>query len=95
MGNVSPLLAPALGFVRENSYKIIIGAVLLSASVASFYLTVYTLKKLKLEIFSYYPFDRFFPQSGQWSILYFLVVVVLLGAIIYLLSRGGFYLAPA
>jgi len=60
-----------------------------------FTITSLSLKKLKVKVFSYYPFDRFFPQSGRWSVVYFIITIALLGIIIYLLARGNFYLAPA
>ena len=52
-------------------------------------------QKLKPEIISYYPFDKFFPKSGRWSAIYFLITLILLGTLVYFFTKGGFYLAPA
>jgi len=60
-----------------------------------FWITTLSLRKLKVSVFSYYPFDRFFPQSGKWSVFYFLITTILLGLLVYFLSKGDFYLAPA
>lgn len=84
-----------VGFIRANSYQIIVSLILGALSAAAIYVTVLSLRKLKVEVFEYYPFDKFFPQSGEWSIFYFLVVVLLLGGLIFILAKGGFYLSPA
>jgi len=89
------LLTPALDFVHVNLYKIIVAVAVTATSFLVFYLTAHSLRKLKMEVLPYYPFDRFFPQSGTWSVLYFLIVVIFLGALAYLLAKGGFYLSPA
>jgi hypothetical protein len=90
-----PLINPLLAFIRANFEKIIAAAATLLFCYAGFLVTTISLKKLKTEVFSYYPFDRFFPQSGEWSAGYFLIIVLLLGALVYLLTKGGFYLGPA
>lgn len=84
-----------LTFVQANIYQIEVALGVSAIAILCFYATIASLRKLKVEIFSYYPFDKFFPRSGSWSILYFLVVVLFLGALVYLLAKGGFYLAPA
>ena len=89
------LLTPGIDFVKTNFEKII----LITGSVLVLYLaywtTSYSLKKLKPEVFSYYPFNKFFPKSGHWSVVYFLITIILLGLLVYLITKGGFYLAPA
>lgn len=82
-------------FLHVNLFKITVGLGITAVTVLAFYITIFTLKKLKSEVLSYYPFDRFFPQSGKWSVLYFLIVILFLGALAYFLAKGGFYLSPA
>ena len=95
MGFLISLFTPALEVVRANIFQIIVVLVIGFVTSLAFYITISSLRKMKSEIFSYYPFDRFFPQSGRWSILYFLIMVVFLGGLIYFLAKGGFYLGPA
>lgn len=57
----------------------------------SFYLTVLSIKKLKVSIFSAYPFDLFFPGEKKWSAGFFIVIILILGALVFLLFKGGFY----
>ena len=95
MGFIISLLTPTLNFVQSNFYQIIVALVIGFVTSLVLFLTVSSLKKMKSEIFSYYPFDRFFPQSGRWSILYFLIMVVFLGGLIFFLAKGGFFLGPA
>ena len=85
----------ALNFLRSNLFKITVGLGIAVITALAFYITIFTLKKLKSEVLSYYPFDRFFPQSGKWSVLYFLIIILFLGALAYFLAKGGFYLGPA
>jgi hypothetical protein len=79
----------------SNVYKIAVVVVIALISSLVFYATTSSLKKLQVKIISYYPFGHFFPKSGSWSILYFLISILFLGALIYLLAKGGFYLNPA
>ncbi|OGM76706.1 hypothetical protein A2394_01515 [Candidatus Woesebacteria bacterium RIFOXYB1_FULL_42_36] len=95
MAVILSLLTPALDFVRTNFYQIIVIFVIAAVSLLAFTFTVSSLKNMKSEIFSYYPFDRFFPQSGRWSVLYFFILVIFLVGLIYFFAKGGFYLGPA
>jgi hypothetical protein len=95
MGAITSLLTPAIDFVRLNFYKIIATLVISFVTFLAFYVTVFSIRKMKPAVFSYYPFDRFFPGSGKWSILYFLIMIVFLAGLIYFLAKGGFYLGPA
>jgi len=88
-------LSASVAFLQENYIKIIIAIALFGISYFIFYLSVSSLKKLKTNIFSSYPFDLFFPHEGAWSIGYFLIAIILLGLLIFFLSKGGFYLKPA
>lgn len=63
--------------------------------VVGYIATTRSLKKLKSDVFSYYPFDKFFPKSGRWSVIYFLITIILLAALVVAIIKGGFYLAPA
>lgn len=95
MNKLITLLTPSLDFLKANLDKIII--ILISVFVLSFgyYITSYSLNKLKPEVISYYPFDKFFPKSGRWSVVYFLITIILLGALVFIIIKGGFYLSPA
>ena len=95
MNKFTFLLTPSIDFVKTNFEKIILimGAVLVLCF--AYWITSYSLKKLKPEVFSYYPFNKFFPKSGHWSVVYFLITIILLGLLVYLITKGGFYLAPA
>jgi hypothetical protein len=95
MAGLISIFTQVLSFFRANLYKIIVGLVVTLVAALAFYVTLFTLRKLKSEVLAYYPFDRFFPQSGKWSVLYFLIVIVFLGALAYFLAKGGFYLGPA
>ena len=95
MNTLRTFIAPTLNFVVANYVAIISILIVVAIFYFGFTITSLSLKKLKVKVFSYYPFDRFFPQSGRWSVVYFIITIVLLGAIIYLLARGNFYLAPA
>jgi hypothetical protein len=95
MAVIFSLLAPALDFARNNFIQIIGALAVAAVSLLAFTFTISSLKNMKSEFFSYYPFDRFFPQSGRWSVLYFFILVIFLGALIYFFAKGGFYLSPA
>ena len=95
MAVIFSLLAPALNFVRTNFYQIIVTFAVAAISLLAFTFTVSSLKNMKSDFFSYYPFDRFFPQSGRWSVLYFFILVIFLVGLIYFFAKGGFYLGPA
>lgn len=95
MSSLTLFINLIFGFILTNIYRIIVGVILTGISAAAFYITLTSIKKLKIGILPYYPFDKFIPQAGQWSVLYFLIIIVLIGALIFLLSRGGFYPVPA
>ncbi len=92
---LASIITPLIGFFRENYLKILLIIALFSISYVIFYLSTSSLKKLRTDIFSSYPFDLFFPREGVWSIGYFLIAILLLGLLIFFLSKGGFYLKPA
>lgn len=89
------LINPGIVFLKDNFQIILIVLISLVVFLLAFRLTSYSLGKLKSEIISYYPFDRIFPKSGHWSVLYFLITIVLLGVLVFAIIRGGFYMAPA
>lgn len=78
-----------------NFVAIIVSVITIVLVYVAFYITSLSLKKLKVEVFSGYPFDRFFPTSSKWSVGYFLIAIILLGLLIYFLAKGNFYLTPA
>ena len=88
-------ITPVFDFIKINFIEII--ATIISAV---FFYAVYrfmatSLKKLRTEIFSSYPFDLFFPASGGWSIGYFLLVIIFLGLLIIFMVKGNFVAGPA
>jgi len=89
------LLEPTLKFIQNNYLEIIVAFVAAIVFCAIFYITITSLKRLKTEISLSYPFDIFFPKEGQWSVGYFLVVIIVLGFLIFFLVKGNFYLQPA
>jgi len=89
------LLTPSIDFVKTNFEKIILITGSVIVLYFAYWITSYSLKKLKPEVFSYYPFNKFFPKSGHWSVIYFLITIILLGLLVYIIAKGGFYLAPA
>ena len=95
MKALTRLLTPTLNFIQENFAKIALAVGIILLFYLTFYLTIGSLKRLRVEIFSYYPFDRFFPRSGEWSVGYFLIAILLLGLLIFFLIKGEFYLGPA
>lgn len=95
MNTFISLIAPLTEFVRANFINILIVLGVILFLYIGFLVTSASLKKLNVDVFSYYPFDQFFPQSGKWSVLYFLIVIIILGLLIFFLSKGGFYLSPA
>ncbi len=95
MNKIILLITPGIDFVKANIEKIILIAVFLLIFYFGYWLTSYSLKKLKYEVISYYPFDKFFPKSGSWSVAYFVVVIILLVLLAYVITKGGFYPAPA
>lgn len=82
-------------FVNSNFSIIILVLVLILVIYLGYKLTFYTLGKLKSENFSYYPFDKFFPKSGKWSVTYFLVTIFILGILVFLILKGNFRFGPA
>jgi hypothetical protein len=86
---------PIVLYIQTNFVQIIGALVIATISVFAFSVTVSTLKNMKSDIFSYYPFDRFFPHSGRWSIFYFFMLIIFLAGLIYFFAKGGFYLNPA
>lgn len=95
MDTLISLIKPLTDFVHANLTNILVALGILIISYLGFLATTASLRKLKVKVYSYYPFDQFFPQSGKWSVIYFLIVILLLGVLIFFLGRGGFYLSPA
>lgn len=83
----------SLDFAKSN-----IGYILtIPAGIIIFYLlyrvSVTTLRKLRIEIFPSYPFDMFIPKSGEWSVGYFITIVLFLVLLTYFIVKGNFYSA--
>jgi hypothetical protein len=82
-------------FFGSIFFKVIICLAIAGFTYGVYWITIKSLRRLKSEVLSYYPFDLFFPQGGTWSVSYFLIVVLLLGLMFYLLSKGNFGVGPA
>jgi TRAP-type C4-dicarboxylate transport system permease small subunit len=95
VNKILSLISPSIDFVKTNIEKIILVFVSILVFYFGFWMTLYSLRKLKSETVSYYPFDKIFPKSGHWSVIYFLITIALLGLLVYIITKGGFYLAPA
>lgn len=95
MNKIFEFFKPLVSFFQNNLSTIILIIVSIFIIYLGYKLTSYTLGKLKSENFSYYPFDKFFPKSGHWSVTYFLVTILILGMLVFLILKGGFYLGPA
>lgn len=80
-----------LDFVINNLMIIAVVAVSLVIFYVAFYLTVLSIKKMKVSSFAAYPFDLFIPNEKGWTAGYFLVIILLLGILIYFIARGNFY----
>lgn len=89
------LITPSIEFVKINFVKIIFVLGGIGAFLLAYAITTSSLEKLKPETISYYPFDKFFPKSGKWSVIYFIITIILLGILVYAIIKGGFYLGPA
>ena len=92
---LADLISLVITFLKDNYVKIIIATTIILVFYLIFFLTTTSLKKLKTEIFSSYPFDLFFPQGGTWSVGYFLIALTGLGLLIYLMLQGKFIAGPA
>ena len=52
------------------------------------FLSVYkSIKYLKKGTKTYYPFDVFFPQSGFWSVLLYLIIILFFSICIYVVFK--------
>ena len=95
MNRIILLLTSGVGFLKSNLETIILILALAFILSLGYWITAYSLKRLRPEFFSYYPFDKFFPKSGSWSVVYFIITIILLALLILVIARGGFFLAPA
>lgn len=92
MNTIRTLFFSLLEFVKTNYIEIAFVLFIISIGILIYLTTTNSLKKLKREVFQYYPFDTFFPNSGKWSIGTFLLIILCLGLLIFFLSKGSFYL---
>lgn len=95
MNKLISLITPGIDLVKTNLTEIIVALASVITIYIAYKLTSYSLKRLTPEIISYYPFDKFFPKSGKWSVFYFLITIFFLVVLVYVIVKGEFYLAPA
>ena len=95
MESLNQFIIPLLDLLKANYMKVVAAAATLFILYVTFSTTAMSLRKLKTDIFSSYPFEVFFPRSGEWSVGYFLIVILFLGLLIYFLEKGNFYFGPA
>ena len=84
-----------LGLFQTNLLKIAAALIITLVFYLIFYLSTASLKKLKTDIFSSYPFGLFFPEASTWSIGYFLLAILGFGILIYFMLQGKFLAGPA
>jgi hypothetical protein len=89
------LLFSLFDFIKEHRVIIVTIVVLVILVAFVYSVTTKSLKKLKPQMFSSYPFDLFFPHEGRWSVGYFFVLITFLTILVLLLLKGGFYVGPA
>ena len=94
MNTIKTLFYSLLEFVKTNYIEITVVLVIISVGILIYLITTNSLKKLKREVFQYYPFDTFFPHSGGWSIGTFLLIILCLGLLIIFLSKGNLLPGP-
>jgi hypothetical protein len=87
MAKIISFISPVLNFFRNNFINIMVGIAIVTLVFGVFYFTTLSIKKLKMEVLTYYPFDRFSPGSKKWSILYFLILVVFLAGLAFFLAK--------
>jgi len=92
---MSNLIATTVAFLEANLFKIVLIIALSAIFYFIYYLSTFSLKKLKIEAFQSYPFNLFFPSGGAWSVGYFILIILLLSFLIFFELKGGFYLGPA
>ncbi|HEX6977466.1 MAG TPA: hypothetical protein VF185_03920 [Patescibacteria group bacterium] len=63
-------------------------------SIIGFLITKASVDKLKMGIFSYYPFNLFIPKSTKWTVVYFVMSIGALFLLLFFLS-GVTSLRPA
>lgn len=87
---VDKFITPVLIFFKENYVPIL--AIILTLIVADiiYIVTTKSLKSLKTEILSNYPFDLFFPKGGSWSLKYFFIILLSLVLVVFFLTKGKF-----
>ncbi len=59
---------------------------LVAISVIGFLITKASVDKLKMGIFSYYPFNLFIPKSTKWTVVYFVMSIAALFLLLFFLS---------
>jgi len=84
-----------LEFVRINYIEITVALAITLIGILIYLVTTNSLKRLRREVFQYYPFDTFFPHSGGWSVGTFLLIILCIGLLIIFLSKGNLYPGPA
>lgn len=87
MAKIISLITPLLNFVKNNFVNILIGIAIIAVVYGVYYLTTTSIKKLKMEVLPYYPFDRFSPGSKKWSVLYFIILVIFIAALAFFLAK--------
>ncbi len=68
---------------------------LIVSGIASFFLIKTSIERLDTSLVSYYPFDVYFPSSGKWSTLFFIILVALFMVIVFFFARLNLRLMPA
>lgn len=78
----------------DNSTKIIVFLAISLFAFLVYYITMRSLRNLKTEILSTYPFDLFIPKNSTWSVGYFMIMILFLGLLIVFFVKGNFVTSP-
>ncbi len=74
----------------NNSPKIAVFVGIILFAYLVYAITMRSLRNLKTEILSTYPFDLFIPKNGVWSVGYFMIMIIFLGLLIVFFVKGRF-----
>lgn len=59
------------------------GGALVFLGILTFFAIKWSLERLGTSVISYYPFDVYYPTSGRWTTVLFLLILLLLGLVIF------------
>jgi len=60
-----------------------------------FFIATKILEGLKPKWFPYYGFDKYFPQLGNYTVIFYIAILLLLAIVMAVLGRSSFVNKPA